>query len=148
MHWCRNRVAHGALDDLALPVPDVRAGLAVVGAAILIYTGYIFVLEPVGQLKRAIEKIQEGNFDARVEHDSSDEFGTLARGFNGMADNLQSMYRNLEHKVAEKTANSKRSASGWKACTKSPAWSPTRRCWRISRRVSRAAWRASRGPTA
>ena len=31
-------------------------------------------------LKRAIEKIQEGNFDARVEHDSSDEFGTLARG--------------------------------------------------------------------
>ena len=78
--------------------------LAVVGAVILIYTGYIFVLEPVGLLKRAIEKIQEGNFDARVEHDSSDEFGTLARGFNGMADNLQSMYRNLEHKVAEKTA--------------------------------------------
>ena len=78
--------------------------LAIIGAAILIYTGYIFVLEPLGQLKRAIEKIQEGNFDARVEQDSSDEFGTLARGFNGMADNLQSMYRNLEHKVAEKTA--------------------------------------------
>ena len=78
--------------------------LAVIGAVILIYTGYIFVLEPVGQLKRAIEKIQQGNFDARVEHESSDEFGTLARGFNGMANNLQSMYRNLEHKVAEKTA--------------------------------------------
>ena len=78
--------------------------MAIVGAAILIYTGYVFVLEPVGLLKRAIEKIQEGNFDARVEHDSSDEFGTLARGFNGMADNLQFMYRNLEHKVAEKTA--------------------------------------------
>ena len=78
--------------------------MAIVGAAILIYTGYVFVLEPVGLLKRAIEKIQEGNFDARVEHESSDEFGTLARGFNGMADNLQFMYRNLEHKVAEKTA--------------------------------------------
>ncbi|MFB0935147.1 MAG: type IV pili methyl-accepting chemotaxis transducer N-terminal domain-containing protein, partial [Propionivibrio sp.] len=78
--------------------------LAIVGAAILIYTGYVFVLEPVGLLKRAIEKIQEGNFDARVVHESSDEFGTLARGFNGMADNLQFMYRNLEHKVAEKTA--------------------------------------------
>ncbi|MFT3851010.1 MAG: histidine kinase [Propionivibrio sp.] len=78
--------------------------LAVVGAAILIYTGYIFVLEPVGLLKRAIEKIQQGNFDARVAHESSDEFGTLARGFNGMADHLQSMYRNLEHKVTEKTA--------------------------------------------
>ena len=78
--------------------------MAIVGAAILIYTGYVFVLEPVGLLKRAIEKIQEGSFDARVEHDSSDEFGTLARGFNGMADNLQFMYRNLEHKVTEKTA--------------------------------------------
>ena len=78
--------------------------MAVVGAGILIYTGYVFVLEPVGLLKQAIEKIQQGNFDARVEHESSDEFGTLARGFNGMADNLQFMYRNLEHKVAEKTA--------------------------------------------
>ena len=78
--------------------------LAVVVALILVYTGYVFVLEPVGQLKHAIERIQQGNFDARVDHASSDEFGTLARGFNGMADHLQSMYRNLEHKVAEKTS--------------------------------------------
>ena len=78
--------------------------MAIVGAAILIYTGYVFVLEPVGQLKQAIEEIQRGNFDTRVDHSSSDEFGILATGFNGMADNLQSMYRNLEHKVAEKTA--------------------------------------------
>jgi two-component system nitrate/nitrite sensor histidine kinase NarX len=75
----------------------------VVGAAVLLYTGYLFVLEPVGQLKQAIEKIQEGNFDARVERVSSDELGTLADGFNGMAEHLQSMYRNLEAKVAEKT---------------------------------------------
>ncbi len=78
--------------------------LAVVVTLILVYTGYDFVLEPVGQLKHAIERIQQGNFDARVDHASSDEFGTLARGFNGMADHLQSMYRNLEHKVAEKTS--------------------------------------------
>jgi two-component system nitrate/nitrite sensor histidine kinase NarX len=78
--------------------------LTIVVTAILIYTGYIFVLEPVGQLKQAIEKIEQGDFDARVEHLTSDEFGTLAQGFNGMADNLQSMYRNLEHKVAEKTS--------------------------------------------
>lgn len=77
--------------------------LAVLVAAILVYTGYVFVLEPVAQLKQAIEKIQEGNFDTRVDHVSRDEFGMLAKGFNGMADHLQSMYRNLEHKVAEKT---------------------------------------------
>ncbi len=78
--------------------------MAILGAAVLIYTGYLFVLEPVGQLKQAIEKIQRGDFDARVESGSSDEFGTLADGFNGMAEHLQSMYRNLESRVQEKTA--------------------------------------------
>jgi two-component system nitrate/nitrite sensor histidine kinase NarX len=29
--------------------------LVIVAAAILLYTGYLFVLEPVGQLKQAIE---------------------------------------------------------------------------------------------
>ncbi|TXT41266.1 MAG: two-component system NarL family nitrate/nitrite sensor histidine kinase NarX [Comamonadaceae bacterium] len=75
----------------------------IVGATVLLYTGYLFVLEPVSQLKQAIEKIQLGEFDARVARASSDEFGTLADGFNGMAEHLQSMYKNLEAKVAEKT---------------------------------------------
>lgn len=78
--------------------------MAILGAVVLFYTGYLFVLEPLGQLKQAIEKIQGGDFDARVEKVTSDEFGTLAEGFNGMAEHLQSMYRHLESKVAEKTA--------------------------------------------
>lgn len=78
--------------------------MAILGAAVLIYTGYLFVLEPLFQLKQAIEKIQVGDFSARVERVTSDEFGTLADGFNGMAEHLQSLYRNLERKVAEKTA--------------------------------------------
>jgi two-component system nitrate/nitrite sensor histidine kinase NarX len=77
--------------------------LAVLGAAVLLYAGYRFVLEPVGQLKEATERIQRGDFGARVERTTDDEFGTLARGFNGMAEHLQSMYRGLEAKVAEKT---------------------------------------------
>lgn len=78
--------------------------MAVLSAAVLLFTGYLFVLEPVNQLKQAIDRIQMGDFDARVERLTSDEFGDLADGFNGMADHLQSMYRNLEHKVLEKTA--------------------------------------------
>lgn len=78
--------------------------LVVLAAVILLYAGYLFVLEPVGQLKQAIEKIQGGDFQARVAHTSSDEFGTLADGFNDMAAHLQSMYKNLEAKVTEKTA--------------------------------------------
>lgn len=78
--------------------------LAVLGTAALLYTGYMFVLEPVGQLKRAIEQIQQGDLGARVNTIGNDEFATLAAGFNGMAEHLQSMYRNLEGKVTEKTA--------------------------------------------
>lgn len=78
--------------------------LAVVGAAALVYTGYRFVLEPVGELKRAIEGIQAGDFGTRVDRPTHDEFGTLADGFNQMAEHLQQMYRHLEAKVSEKTA--------------------------------------------
>ncbi len=78
--------------------------LAVLGAATLLYTGYMYVLEPVSLLKRAIERLQAGDLSARVDKVTSDEFGTLALGFNSMAEHLQSMYRNLEAKVTEKTA--------------------------------------------
>jgi two-component system nitrate/nitrite sensor histidine kinase NarX len=77
--------------------------LAVLGSAALLYTGYLFVLQPVGLLKRAIERLQGGDLSARVDRVTSDEFGTLARGFNSMAGHLQSMYQNLEAKVSEKT---------------------------------------------
>ena len=78
--------------------------LALVGAAVLLYTGYLFVLEPVGLLSQAIHRIQGGDLGARVENATTDEFGTLAAGFNDMAAQLQSMYRNLESRVHEKTA--------------------------------------------
>lgn len=78
--------------------------LAVLGAAVLLFTGYLFVLEPVSQLKQAIQKIQGGDFGARVDRVTTDEFGTLAEGFNALAEHLQSMYHNLESKVLEKTA--------------------------------------------
>jgi two-component system nitrate/nitrite sensor histidine kinase NarX len=78
--------------------------LAVAGGATLLLTGYRFVLEPVLLLKQAIERLQGGDFGARVSGRSTDEFGTLAAGFNQLADHLQSMYRSLEAKVAEKTS--------------------------------------------
>jgi len=79
-------------------------GFAVLGSVLLLYVGYLFVLEPVGRLKQATERLQRGDFSARVESVTSDEFGTLAECFNGMAEHLQSMYRDLEAKVAAKTS--------------------------------------------
>lgn len=78
--------------------------LAVVGAAVLLVTGYLFVLEPVGRLKQATTRIGDGDFGARVEGVTTDEFGSLADCFNGMAAHLQSLYRDLEARVADKTS--------------------------------------------
>jgi two-component system nitrate/nitrite sensor histidine kinase NarX len=77
--------------------------IVVLGTVVLLVIGHALVLEPVTLLKRAIQKIQGGDFDARVPQVSNDEFGTLAAGFNDMAARLQSMYRGLEARVAEKT---------------------------------------------
>jgi two-component system nitrate/nitrite sensor histidine kinase NarX len=77
---------------------------AIIGAAVLLYMGYLFVLEPVGYLKNATERIQQGDFGSRVEYVTTDEFGSLAKCFNDMAAHLQSLYRDLEGKVVEKTS--------------------------------------------
>ena len=79
-------------------------GLALAAGAALLLTGYRFVLEPLSQLKRAIERLQGGDFDTRIQPRSNDEFSTVAAGFNQLAGQLQSVYRNLEAKVAEKTS--------------------------------------------
>ncbi|HMO45788.1 MAG TPA: type IV pili methyl-accepting chemotaxis transducer N-terminal domain-containing protein [Rubrivivax sp.] len=78
--------------------------LALAGSATLLLSGYRFVLEPVTMLKQGIVELQDGDFSARVAPRSSDEFGTLAVGFNDLAEHLQSVYRHLEAKVAEKTS--------------------------------------------
>ena len=78
--------------------------LVVAAGVTLLLSGYRFVIEPASQLKQAIERLQGGDFGTRIEPSSNDEFGTLANGFNALAGQLQSMYRNLEAKVAEKTS--------------------------------------------
>ena len=85
-----------------LQVAMLAAG--VLGSALLAYLGYRFVLEPVGLFKEAVQGIQAGNFGARVQGSTTDEFGVLAAGFNRMAAELQSMYQGLEARVQEKTA--------------------------------------------
>ncbi|MBP7667361.1 MAG: type IV pili methyl-accepting chemotaxis transducer N-terminal domain-containing protein, partial [Burkholderiaceae bacterium] len=77
--------------------------VAVLGSGVLVVTGYRYVLEPVTALKQAIGRVREGDFEARVQPASSDEFGALAEGFNDMAERLHSQYQNLESRVAEKT---------------------------------------------
>jgi two-component system nitrate/nitrite sensor histidine kinase NarX len=80
-------------------------GLALAAAVVLLYTGYLFVLEPLARLQRGLQSMEQADFAARVEVQRMDEFGRLAAGFNRMAQTLQSLYRSLEDKVREKTAS-------------------------------------------
>ena len=78
--------------------------VAVVGAAVLLHAGFLFVLEPMGLLKQAIHRIQGGDLVARVDCRTTDEFGTLAAGFYDMAGQLQAGHHTFEARVHDKTA--------------------------------------------
>ena len=81
----------------------VMMALAIAGAVIMLYTGYLYVINPLENLQQALRSIQSGNFAARVEVDTDDEFGQVANGFNGMATELQGLYDGLESQVKVKT---------------------------------------------
>lgn len=77
--------------------------LAIGGAVVMLYTGYMYVINPLGQLRQGLRKLESGDFRTRIEVDTVDEFGQVAAGFNRMAATLQSLYEGLEAKVEIKT---------------------------------------------
>ncbi len=78
-------------------------GLALASAVALLYSAYLFVFNPLARLQAGLLRVGGGDLSARVEVDSSDEFGTLSEGFNHMAHTLQGLYQSLEERVREKT---------------------------------------------
>ena len=77
--------------------------LAIIGTVVMVYTGYMYVIHPLDYLRQGLRKLESGDFSARVNVDTQDEFGQVAAGFNHMALTLQSMYEGLEAKVVDKT---------------------------------------------
>ncbi|MBJ7311194.1 type IV pili methyl-accepting chemotaxis transducer N-terminal domain-containing protein [Rugamonas sp. CCM 8940] len=78
--------------------------LALVGTVCIIYLLFNLIVTPVTSLQAGMERMRERDFGVRLPVESQDEFGQLARGFNLMADKLQSLYGNLEQLVRTKTA--------------------------------------------
>ncbi|MBK6388710.1 MAG: type IV pili methyl-accepting chemotaxis transducer N-terminal domain-containing protein [Rhodoferax sp.] len=81
----------------------VMVALAIGGAVVMIYTGYQYVINPLGRLQQGLRKVEVGDFSTRIEVDTNDEFGQVAGGFNRMATRLQSLYGSLEEQVEVKT---------------------------------------------
>lgn len=63
---------------------------------VLLGGGYLtarWLIRPLRQLERASRALGDGDFTARVSLERQDELGTLARTFDGMADQVESMLR-------------------------------------------------------
>ena len=67
------------------------------------------LLTPLRGLLAFTTQIRRGNLDARTPHVGEDELGRLGHAFNLMAEDLAALYRSLEIRVAEKTADLERS---------------------------------------
>lgn len=81
----------------------VMLAMAIAGAVVTLFIGYQYVINPLGRLREGLKQVEAGDFAARIEVDTQDEFGQVAGGFNHMAETLQSLYEGLEAKVAAKT---------------------------------------------
>jgi two-component system, NarL family, nitrate/nitrite sensor histidine kinase NarX len=77
--------------------------LAIGAAVLMLYTGHLYVINPLSRLSQGLRKVEAGEFATRIEVDTADEFGQVAGGFNRMAGTLQSMYQGLESQVEAKT---------------------------------------------
>ncbi|MBR6975460.1 MAG: type IV pili methyl-accepting chemotaxis transducer N-terminal domain-containing protein [Ottowia sp.] len=80
------------------------AALVIAGTLLSIWLLHLWIIRPVLRLQGGLQRMAAHEFGARLPVETRDEFGQLAGGYNQMASELQSLYQNLEGRVAEKTA--------------------------------------------
>ena len=78
--------------------------LVLVGVAINLFLTRYFI-SPVVNLSRAVNDLARGDFVETGITRRDDEIGNLARAFDEMSGNLEQLYRDLEKKVDERTAD-------------------------------------------
>lgn len=61
------------------------------------------ILNPLLELVSGTKELAKGNFEHRLQKSKYQEINTLTETYNQMAENLQSLYSNLENKVKERT---------------------------------------------
>jgi len=76
--------------------------LAMLGGFVAFYFGRQMVRRLKGFAKNA-DEIAQGDLGKRVDESGTDEIGALARSFNRMTGNLQTLYRTLEDRIEERT---------------------------------------------
>ncbi|MCR4298636.1 MAG: EAL domain-containing protein [Gallionella sp.] len=100
-------------DELLMPMwvmfaQDIGILLLIGALAIYLYLRLQdkVIIHPLNRLQEAIEDVERTqDFSKPIKIDSEDEFGILGNAFNRMSRNLESVYRNLEERVATRTLN-------------------------------------------
>ncbi len=78
--------------------------IASLGTVTVIYLLFLWIIRPVLRLQDGLRRMAAREFSLRLPVEGRDELGTLAEGFNRMASELQEVYRDLEARVSQKTA--------------------------------------------
>ena len=84
------------------PAVRLRNQYILIGLGLLLVTAGVmffpvrFLLAPLSSIAETARRLGAGEFEARVEHDSSDEIGDLARAFNFMAQAVEDRTQQLE----------------------------------------------------
>ena len=78
--------------------------LAMIGTVLLITFFFRLVIKPISILDAGIQRMAADDLGVRLPVTSDDELGSLAQGFNRMADHLENVYNTLEERVSEETS--------------------------------------------
>jgi signal transduction histidine kinase len=103
-------VVEQPLEEVLSPVSAViRRGIAI-GCAMLVVSVLVsillarFLVKPILGIKAGVQRFAAGEFSTRATSGTDDELAELADEFNKMASQLEDYTKDLEQKVADKTA--------------------------------------------
>lgn len=80
------------VDNSYRRIRDITTGIIIISVILLLIIYYIYskkTNEPILRLKKAMEDIESGNLNTRININSNDEIGFLAQGLNHMIENLE-----------------------------------------------------------
>ncbi len=103
--WSVNVKLHSS--SALLPVEGLKSRFLAMGIALAAFAGLLlyfplrFLARPLVRLRDAALRIQEGAFQTRVDIESEDEMGDLARAFNHMAEAVEERTRGMEQAACD-----------------------------------------------
>lgn len=100
-------IMHTSIDEIREPLKKVyniiwiSAIFAIIISSIVIYYfSERMIIKPLSKINYVADKISKGEVDKRVDIESHDEIGALAKSFNSMADSIEQVDNNRRHFIS------------------------------------------------